>query len=176
MSNEQSEREKKSLADQDAKEKLYKQQIQRLQLELKSVSRAQAAQQMRNFTSSRVEQHATNTSSFKNYKTQKNDLINFHQNQSGESLGRMNANQSVSVSSAKAVDRQGTGKYKNRSGSPEDNYNISGLHSVQKVGTKASTVQQTMSQSQGATGSAYLQKNLQTSLICAPNINANLAS
>lgn len=138
-------------------EKLFKQQIARLQQELKSVSRAQAAQNMRNYTSSRAEQQ-NNSSSFKNYKTQKNDLINFHtQNQSGESLGRMNGTGTVSVSSAKAGDRR-DGKYMGaRSGSTEDNYNI-GHNSVQKHSNKASTVQNTMSQSQGNTGSAYLQK------------------
>ena len=75
------------------KEVLYKQQIQRLQQELKSVSRAQA-QHMRNFTSSRVEAHQ-NSASFKNYKTG-NDLLNFpasnHTNHSGESLSRAAAN------------------------------------------------------------------------------------
>lgn len=110
---------------------------------------------MRNYTSSRAEQQ-NNSASFKNYKTQKNDLINFHtQNQSGESLGRMNGTGTVSVSSAKTGDRR-DGKFMGaRSGSTEDNYNIT-HNSVQKHSNKASTVQNTMSQSQGNTGSAYL--------------------
>lgn len=83
------------------------------------------------------------------------------------------------MSSAKQVERSSTvgAKYaKGMRQSAEDNYNITpAIGSISKGPGKSATVQQTMSSSQGNTGSAYLQKTgPQSSLICAPNIGNNL--